>query len=132
MKLEQKCISLEIAKKMKAMGFPQRGYFYWCIDPHGIKEPFLYSYRQAENGGFTEKYAAFDVAELGGMLPAGKVNESYIISYHPHRDCYIVDLYNFTAAVSEKSFSAPIEPDARAEMLMWCAENGMVDITRLY
>lgn len=74
MKLEQQVISLELAKRLKALGVKQESAFHWrepntpvrsenagayLIWPdHGLEQPEWFDY-----------YAAFTVAELGEMLP---------------------------------------------------------------
>lgn len=73
MKSEDQVISLELAKKMKELGFEQESYFYW--------QGYLYSGKYVElvDGGpevIEDDYdyiSAYTVAELGEMLPEGIV-----------------------------------------------------------
>ena len=76
MKLEDQCVSLEMAKKLKELGVNKISLFYWniCHDceneyPEGsVQWELVYG----ENHG--ENISAFTVAELGEILPASRGN----------------------------------------------------------
>lgn len=79
MKLEAQVVSLDLAKKLKALNVKQESLNAWCrnanygfrLIPHGIGLT-LEQYVQAE------KYSAFTVAELGEMLPCKTNFEKYL------------------------------------------------------
>lgn len=68
---EQQVTNLELSKKMKELGFPQKSMFYWDKD----KKYLINSYNWADVDRedweiIKEKYcSAYTVAELGEMLP---------------------------------------------------------------
>ncbi len=140
MKIENQCVSLELAKKLKELGVKQESLFYWD------KHENLYHHLDREQGfmlrlsdethhdGTTigEFFSAFTVAELGEMLPAQLHIEVSV--QHP--------VHQF---ITEKQFSqwhavyicagcmgklgsqiAHTEADARAAMLVYLLENKLI------
>lgn len=68
MKLEQQVVSLELAKKMKELGFEQESLFYWQLEASDYaseKEQIVP--KEYLNKIFTP-YSAYTVAELGEIL----------------------------------------------------------------
>lgn len=80
MKLEDQVVSLELAKKLKALGCKQESYFKWN-EEEGADAKL---YTEAEWDEFCEDfippdgemYSAYTVAELGEMLPSEIYNSS--------------------------------------------------------
>lgn len=63
MELEKQVVSLELAKKMKELGFEQNSYCYWCIEPKGFKNRGWYLGTTNDR-----KYSAYTVAELFALF----------------------------------------------------------------
>jgi hypothetical protein len=125
MKLEQQVCSLELAKKLKELGVYQGDAInWWIVD---IKTGEVTLNRTVFPTG-SQSYSAFTVAELGEMLPE-KVNKNGI-DYFPESDPtgkiktikyarqedVLHDLGEFT------------EADARAKMLLYLLENGLITL----
>lgn len=122
MKLEDQVVSLELAKKMKELGFEQESHFCW----HNVKSlggygvyPFN-EYRKLHNEDGTEKnYSAYTVAELGEMLPiyttVTKSKSGYMV---------MVDLDDSGETVTS---SDKLEANARAKMLIYLKENNLLE-----
>jgi hypothetical protein len=135
-------VSLELAKRMKELGFPQVSMFYWWWNKFGghigsDSNPVRLEDKEPHNpqGGWNY-CSAYSVAELGKMLPwfDKDGNELKISKYsHPSwQICYYNDRADFigkgerhipSGFVSE----AKTEADARAKMLIWLAENKYID-----
>ena len=123
MNLEDQCISLEYAKRLKELGVRQKSLYYITSKNNDVV--IVYS----PNESLNEKwYSAFTVAELGVMLPhsirnselyykkeviEGKVFE---ISYH-HYNRKGTLIRDMDIVVNAK------EADARAIMLIHLIEN---------
>lgn len=132
MKIENQCVSLELAKKLKDLGCKQESYFYWIEEEN---ERFgIYGIGDANPKTYwsVPYISAFTVAELGEMLPAQLHIEVSV--QHP--------VHQF---ITEKQFSqwhavyicagcmgklgsqiAHTEADARAAMLVYLLENKLI------
>lgn len=67
MKLEDQCITLQMAQTLERMGIKQEAAFHWVHNGGGWHlMPEGYFYLDPEGG---ESFAAFNVAELGEMIP---------------------------------------------------------------
>lgn len=145
MKLEDQVISLELAKRMKELGFKQESIFSWYY----IDVPLLYS--GPEIGYFgsnlpsdaSEIYAAYTVAELGEMLPEGiisirpltknewdfKPEDRWLVAdacpYIEREYLCMSDGFIDTSLHSENW--ANTEVDARAKMLIYLAEKQIIN-----
>lgn len=113
MKLEDEVTNLSLSKKLKELGVKQESLFTWTDDPGG-GNPYLV-YQQDKNFGY--HYSAFSVAELGEMLP----DESHSWHFLSH---WVAD-DNETLHI-EMEFVADTEADARAKMLIFLIEKGLV------
>lgn len=81
MKLESQVISLDLAKRLKALGVKQESCFYW-IDV-GMQRG--YELADHRNRGHDDEYiAAFTVAELGEMLPC-EIHNAQSTDHPVHR-----------------------------------------------
>jgi len=74
MKLENQVVSLELAKKLKELGFKQESLFWWRVWNDGRAEAdYLGGYTPKELGENKEMefegfYSAYTVAELGELI----------------------------------------------------------------
>lgn len=111
--LEKQVVSLELSRRLKALGIKQDSMFYWEDHPSFL--PVLILRRNFERyEDKTDYYSAFTVAELGQLLPRGfrssKSNvEDFIIGWKRQ------------VTTPDKS-----EADARARMLACIAEKKSV------
>lgn len=132
MKLEDQVVSLELAKKLKELGFKQESLFWWVTNTIGgdvlltegdtfvaesaigtkkVRETFTFS-----TEGIKEKFyiSAYTVAELGEMLPRFQ-NLPY-----QGNGCWVF------ADTNEIIIAEITEADARAKMLIYLAENKLL------
>lgn len=118
MKLEQQVCSLELAKKLKELGFEQDSLWYWTfITPMGATRSFAIkedsNWYLKRDRRFHDSYvSAYTVAELGEMLS---------------ETTYGFPLYD---QGNKKWFSCLgktiTEADARAKMLIYLKENNLL------
>jgi len=134
MKLESQVVSLDLAKRLKELGVKQESYFYHyatAIEQDGLawwnvleKEPRKGKRVRAylDSVGRPSMLSAFTVAELGEMLP-----EKYDIprkSWEPDADAFLWGIYlEKPKPVIIQAFT---EADARAKMLIYLLENGLI------
>lgn len=115
MKLEQQVSSLELAQKLKELGVKQESYFVWLkvTDGHKLVPSYILRLDGAE-----EWCSAFTVAELGEMLPIITASwkgglGKWTCEVPPQMECHVE--------------YAETEADARAKMLIYLAEKGLID-----
>lgn len=137
MKLEQQVCSLELAKQLKKLGVPQKGYFNWW---QRIREDGDGWEWYVRTGGVIGEscYCAFTVAELGEILPkkisedgrdyklavgfreTGEIFRPYCEYWNPYegkRDFRIGD-----------GRTSDTEADARTTMLTYLLENKLITL----
>jgi len=125
MKLEAQVCSLELAQKLKSLNVKQESLFYHVDKDGHDSEIVLAEYRIPKKGLFAGKglggVSAFTVAELGEMLSTKENNNmirtvmaftAWVCDYETHRT------------------SGDTEADARAKMLIYLIENGLVTLTK--
>ena len=136
MKLEQQCVSLELAKKMKELGFEQESLFWWTKNRAGLK-PYVEYEKFIDKRTVHHKYldcSAYTVAELGEMLPYSirsnlGIEEELFFTVHR---CVGGRGWNLTYENAyDKTFErmpvwADTEADARAKMLIYLKENNLI------
>jgi len=105
--LEKQCVSLELAKRLKELGVSQVSIFYW--DKTGTWVNFSPSVGNGE-------YSAFTVAELGNIL---KEYNGKMIPFTEQGWCFLNKKNVLECAYTEA--------DARAKMLIYLVENGLLD-----
>jgi hypothetical protein len=132
MKLENQVVSLELAKKMKELGFEQESSFEWvvatghaCLTMDKDVRNSLFDERCFEGlmttGDVKRYYSAYTVAELGEMLK----------NYGSNRMPYFCDqadsgwVHNFGAFPDY--VKADTEADCRARMLIYLKENNLLN-----
>jgi len=127
MELKDQVVSLELAKKMKELGFEQDiSQFVWVADSNTKKYKIIGNSagefcRWRTNfiacGGDDKDYgwySAYTVAELGEML---KRHKNYMPKYYD---------YKWRCAIKDVSFSEDTEADVRAKMLIYLKENNLL------
>lgn len=144
MKLEDQVVSLELAKKMEELGFRQESLFWWGRESGIVNyDPRIctdLSHWDREN--MLPLYAAYTVAELGGILPPyietemeGQSGKKYKLRNWLH-----LDLEELSYTIDEVcpcgcgelvinniwGGEAKTEADARAKMLIHLAESELL------
>lgn len=141
MRLESQVCSLELAKRLKELGVRQESKFYWGLlpptelIPHTEWEIFyttsvvLKKYCNADNN------SAFTVAELGEMFPVRTEAGGLIRVIDSHRNTDGEWSINFREidVITNKKRSLncekeSTEADARAKMLVYLIEKGIVNL----
>ncbi len=135
MKLEDQVVSLELAKKLKELGFKQDCYVKWCIwDKNDMyyadEKDRLFTQEQWED--FTDEYspseseffAAYTVAEL--VLPEGIFSGIDFETKKPRCEQFQWHSNDKKAVSTFKKFDAETEADARAKMLIYLKENKLI------
>lgn len=124
MKLESQVCSLELSKKLKALGVRQESYFVWAEDATIFSTGGI-GLRMNHHDG-SEVCAAFSVAELLGMMP---------ICFQVWRGACGGEQYicrtKRNGSKSRKAldyFVAPTAADATAKMLCYLLENKIISI----
>lgn len=127
MQLEDQCCSLELAKKLKELNVKQNSQFYFAnakyIGDHVLEEEvWMIAHLSQTTGISNEWYSAFTASELGDMLP----------SWHDScksadNDWHIRVFEKDKNNICNNSFDKT-EADARAKMLIYLIENGLVNV----
>jgi len=149
MNIENQVVSLELAKKMKELGFEQESFFQWEVsfDTGRLIYKNLCNCRHFETQDVKEYYSAYTVAELGEMLPR-RLDEYADLICEKRKDEMTV-YYGGNDGCGEILrclTEAETEADARAKMLIllkidkytsdsknkwWCKGDNYLDI-KLY
>lgn len=121
--IEKQVCSLELAKRLKELGVKQESLFYW------FKNRFKDNAFEVERsdhmvsyGNWIDSYSAFTCSELGEMLPKYSLSGKWQIGFASEYVC----------RVSQKYFKgvnplySKTEADARAKMLIYLIENGLI------
>lgn len=141
MPLEQQVCSLELAQKLKELGVKQESLFYWHRsynpekkvenEPYVIYSPYLDESKI--------DYSAFTVAELGEMLPWSFERDNKIFFLQQvkngknspiakeHELFYSDGKVEGGEVIPFPCITADTEADARGKMLIYLAENGLID-----
>jgi hypothetical protein len=124
MKIEDQVVSLELAQKMKELGFEQESLFYWWWDEYTEENDFIieeYDALPTKYDYKAEKYSAYTVAELGEMLPMNCLcGFAYDINGKEFK------VYINALLENERYFASKTEADARAKMLIYLKENKLI------
>lgn len=139
MKLENQVVSLELAKKMKELGFKQESFWKHClfigkklkIKEWHISPPVGYSKIKLPSGKthnyiIEENCSAYTVAELGDMLPeviCHKDNKNSFLEICKIREEWHIEYVKDGIIVFKKKGT---EADARAKMLIYLKENNLI------
>jgi len=131
MKLEDQVCSLELAKKLKELGVKQESIFWWKLvelDVGTFTNEGKLELSDNNVPSIVDKISAFTVAELGEMLP------NYIVSFsgliENIYECFDIRKYAENLAHGTPFYSTrdKTEANARAKMLIYLLENGLVKI----
>lgn len=130
MKLEQQVVSLELAQKMKELGFKQESLFYWNLW-NGQGDDFLFQihYNKPVLRGDgvlpKETCSAYTVAELGEFLD--KATSTPLIKAY-------IEVMDFNPMLMEAiplaqhMLNLAQQPDIAAKMLIYLVENKLITI----
>ena len=114
MKLDDQVCSLELAKRLKELGVKQESAFYWVRSK--TMPAFDWQMCYGPFHGSAETISAFTVAELGEVLPhthtSFKSELGHFVCHDPK------SIYGLAKAATEA--------DARAKMLIYLIEQGIV------
>ena len=114
MKLKDQVISLELARKLEKLGVEQKSLFWWWKDA-------LDRNRITMTPRLSTKYtSAFTVAELGEMLPKER------ISKHSESNDWVCGIQPENSNGFLNYSVAETEANARAKMLIYLLENGLI------
>lgn len=137
MKIEQHCINLEQAKKLKELGIGQQDSLFYFIDNSALGLEGIKQYKElgsvkngngVQDGGIVKYYSAFTVAELGVMLPDYfKENDQQFPfkEYYSHTNKNMWKFNNFFTGYNSSKIvvDASTEAEARAVMLIYLLDN---------
>ena len=123
MNLEQQVCSLELAKKLKVLGVRQESAFYWW-DPSFGNDRWKILFNEHSMELDSERISAFTVAELGEMLPIGYCT----VPLHEERRgrTWIPEFAEDGKIKLLQNFGSDTEADARAKILIYLIEQGVV------
>lgn len=128
--LENQVVSLELAKKLKELGFKQESLFWWQKFSLSNKPKVFLGQCETLNGLKEYSISAYTVAELGEMLPRSISDKGrcYFLRSKPEFEnngwaCQYTTSTGLTLHFEE----APIEADARAKMLIYLKENNLLE-----
>lgn len=129
MKLEQQVVSLELAKKLKELGVKQESIANWFIGRIPNVSDNVY-YVLCGHTGDEIIASAFTVAELGEMLPLMLEKDGFTVSWESTKTSsgWNVYLENGNYHKMSEVFKADTEADARAKILVYLLENGLITL----
>jgi len=138
MKIENQVCSLELAKKLKELGFEQESLFIYFYDGDGWS---IRDWNEPIPANIAEKnydfiYSAYTVAELGEMLPmfltaeqmgnAPEYGEMYLEMWHDSYGWALTYRNDNEQSVLEEPIREKTEADGRATMLIYLKENNLI------
>lgn len=124
MNLEDQVVSLDLAKKLKELGFEHESLFYWVMfssESGGNGNYFLVDKKERESGDYIFPVSAYTVAELGKMLP-GNIHQHSMFVDRFHDKWLIGYSYVYD---DDKPFMNT-EADAKAELLIYLKTNNLL------
>lgn len=132
--IEWQVTSIELSKKLKELGVPQKSLFVWCKNRiiQRNEEGFCFgplSGPPSKNSCYKNgHYSAFTSSELGEMLKCDLFIHGYWLQ---KRDCF--DLNAESADRQEIIWEerATTEVDVRAKMLIYLIKNNLLDVKSL-
>ena len=149
MNLEMQVCSLELSKKLKALGVKQDSLFYYQNNPYNDGQDcidIMIKELSSENGEnviinteseneYNPKYSAFTASELGEMLPISiylkdkrkeliffKHSKDHSVFYRNLKEVHYTD-ETFCCGEHDKT-----EANARAKMLIYLIENKLIEV----
>lgn len=132
---EELVCSSDLAKKLKELGVPQRSVFWWLDRPGSGLEVVIAWLGYGANHGFQRCFAAFTSAELGEMLPESLNGQGWLSIRQGGEDGGWGASYGHLSRRGDgsvweptKTMEADTEADARAKMLIYLLENGLLTL----
>lgn len=142
MKLEQQVCSLDLARRLKELGVKQESYFSWGGTSTGMGLEGLFSAEDKAEQILSERWSgmdfasAFTVAELGEMLPWRSKSMGVMDTELAHPKVSLQNKFAYRTvyyeedqgldAIKADSGYCDTEADARAKMLIFLLENGLM------
>lgn len=135
MELKNQITSLKLSKKLKELGVKQESLFWW--GEYAISNQFLGKTKvctdlhTADTVNYSEICKAFTVAELGEMLPDFVKTKGGLLQ---HDEKKFPDYYEVSYRIGGDpvfGFSAEVEANARAKMLIYLIEDEYVNAKSL-
>lgn len=120
MKLEDQVCALEYARKLKELNVNQESYFEWLYRPDLDKWEVSPRFKNPLG------YSAFTVAELGEMLPSWCKSQKIVTANLTPTKKWCCAAH--PQEYESKYLSADTEANARAKMLIYLIENGLVKV----
>jgi len=114
MNIEKQVVSLELAKKMKELGFPQESLFWWQLEASDFAPNHEKVVLKEHRNKIFVSHPAYTVAELSEILPP---------YYASHKED---NLYRCFGGERIHSETADTEADARAKTLIYLKENNLL------
>jgi hypothetical protein len=110
--------NLELSKTLRELGFPQESKFYW--DSHAVEK--------IDGFGITSdgEYSAYLASELGEWLPMDYCSSKTV--YKKSNKKWVCDKDNWRGEYPQYANN---ECDARAKMLIYLAENKLINAKEL-
>lgn len=121
LELEKQVCSLESAKRLKELGWPQESLFYWCEPwPRDTDQtPHVNTWHYATESNVRFKYSAYTCSELGELMPNWAATFK---STYPEGIRWTAE----DGQSPEHKHIGNTETEARAKMLIHLTENGLV------
>lgn len=122
--LESQVCSLESAKRLKELGFSQESLFYWVKNNQLDDRFFEVMYIAPWNDKSQDfvHISAYTGAELGELLPW--MYEENVRLYRSNDQEWRIAIISGKVISSNEGFNT--EDEARAKMLIYLAENGLI------
>jgi hypothetical protein len=126
MTLDEQVTSLDLSKRLHALGAPQTSIFYWVENKQGDANPLIVGPNAVDipDANF---YSAFTVAELGAMMPYSFVSERRASGRWECGQRYRLEVEGSTSrhpfADVTEVFFADTEVEVRAKMLLFVLES---------
>jgi len=125
MKLDQQVTSLELSKRLRALGAPQTSIFFWVETKKADANPVIVG-PDAVDIPDADFYSAFTVAELGALIPYSFVSERRASGRWECGQRYHLDVEGSAArhpfADVTEVFFADTEVEVRAKTLIFVLE----------
>lgn len=136
MESSKQVVSLELAQRLKELGVKQESLYWWAEYRHGHNQPewqwrITDSLYEGDYDHYRNQLSAFTVAELGEMLPHYLDADVALFLRICKRGPSTWDVCYETKDHEAKQFpdgTADTEADARAKMLIYLIENGLMKV----
>lgn len=127
MKPEQKCVSLETAKRLKEAGFPQDTERWWR-DGAGVQLRNHNYPQEIDTSDYYQDYAAPDSQEIGELLPPKAKpdadSNSLPIEYWKDEESCVVAIMHYDSII--EMWRGKNEAEARAACWLFLKEKGLI------